>query len=228
MAAPCVSHDHDCDQAACAGNSLFKVINHSAVTCLNAVDPESAKAVLRPWEQRRSREPCLESNAGDPELLIHVPFTTDVKVSTCCRRLSWSLLPHAPLSQLGLQLTGITVAGAVGESPTRLKVWINRDDIDFTLASELPALQDFALVEDLTASMEYQTRASKFQCVSSLTLHLSGDGDALRISFVGLRGQADPRSSRDALATVVYEAVGMPQDHKVPDDERAMAQRLGH
>ena len=126
------------------------------------------------------------------------------------------------------QLTGIVVSGAVGESPTRLRVWTNRDDIDFPLASELPPLQEFSLVEDPTASMEFQTRASKFQCVSSLTLHLSGDGDALRLVFVGLRGQADPRSSRDALATVVYEAVGRPQDHTVPDDERTMAQRLGH
>jgi hypothetical protein len=116
----------------------------------------------------------------------------------------------------------------VGESPTRLKVWINRGDIDFALASDLPALQEWSLVEDPTASMEYQTRAAKFQCVSSLTLLLSGDGDALCISFVGLRGQADPRSSRDALATVVYETMGRPTDHKVPDDERAMAQRIGH
>lgn len=76
---PCVSHDHDCDHSGCAGNSLWKVINHSSISCFNAQDDSLAKDVFRPWEQRRSRSPCLESNDDDAELLIRVPFTTDVK-----------------------------------------------------------------------------------------------------------------------------------------------------
>lgn len=57
-------------------------MNHGAVSCLNASNGDAAKDVLRPWDQRRNRTPCLESNDDDPELLIRVPFTTDVKART--------------------------------------------------------------------------------------------------------------------------------------------------
>lgn len=119
---------------------------------------------------------------------------------------------------------------AGGSSPSRLRVYINRDDIDFALAAQLPAVQEFELVEDPTATVEYQTRASKFQCVSSVTLHFTANlgASTTRIFFIGLRGQADPRSARDAVATVVYEAQARPQDHAVPADELASAHRLGH
>jgi len=129
------------------------------------------------------------------------------------------------------QLSGIVVSGdAGGSSPTRVRLFINRDDIDFALASELPPVQEFSLMEDLTASVEYQTRVSKFQCVSSLTLHFTHNGGAstTRLCFIGLRGQADPQSNREALATVVYETQARPQDHTVPADELATLQRLGH
>ncbi len=77
----CVSHDHDCGDVGCAGSSLYKVINHPGVTCLNAVAADAAQAVFRPWERRHEREPVLESNEDDAELLVRVPFTSDVKVS---------------------------------------------------------------------------------------------------------------------------------------------------
>jgi len=75
----CTSHDHDCGESACAGSSLWRFVNHAGVRCFNAADGSYARAVLRPWEQRREREPVLESNEDDAELLLFVPFTSDVK-----------------------------------------------------------------------------------------------------------------------------------------------------
>ncbi len=134
------------------------------------------------------------------------------------------------LTQCACQLQGIVVSGdADGASPTRMRVFINRDDVDFALASELPAVQEWSLVEDGNASVEYQTRFSKFQVVSSLTLHFPDNGGAptTRIFFIGLRGVADPRSTREVLTNVVYEARPRPQDHRLPADQAMHAQRLG-
>ena len=51
--------------------------------CLNAAEGSDARAVLRPWERRRERTPVLESNEDDCELLLYVPFTSDVKARAC-------------------------------------------------------------------------------------------------------------------------------------------------
>ena len=51
------------------------------ISVLNASNPDCLKNVFRPWDQRLARdvEP-LHSDEDDPELLIHIPFTSDVKV----------------------------------------------------------------------------------------------------------------------------------------------------
>ena len=72
-----------------------------------------------------------------------------------------------------------------------MRAFINRDDIDFDLAGELSPAQEWSLVDDATASLEYTTKLSKFQAVSSLTLYFPSNGGApcTRIHFVGLRGE---------------------------------------
>jgi hypothetical protein len=87
----CCSHDHDCDSAGCGEFSLFSSVNHPRVTCLNARDTDAAPRVLRPWHERRARDEALESlDEDEPELLLHVPFTSDVKARRPCD----SLLRH--------------------------------------------------------------------------------------------------------------------------------------
>ena len=91
------------------------------------------------------------------------------------------------------QLRGIVVAGGGdGSSPTALRAFINRNDVDFGLASQLAPTQEWSLVDDATASLEYATRYAKFQSVSSVTLHFPSNGGApsTRIHFIGLRGEA--------------------------------------
>jgi len=134
----------------------------------------------------------------------------------------------------------VVAGGGDGMSPTVMRAFTNRDDIDFGMAAELAPVQEFTLVEDSTASLEYGTRITKFQSVSSLTLYFRGGEPRTRIHFVGLRGQvwrncgdvcsapferhADAlrhsRSQgsglkREAPLNIVYEAKPQPQDHKV-------------
>ena len=75
-----------------------------------------------------------------------------------------------------------------------MRAFINRDDVDFALAEQLAPVQEWSLVPDVSASVEYTTRLTKFQSVSSLTFHFTGNGgaSATRIYFIGLRGEVRP------------------------------------
>ncbi|OMO86620.1 hypothetical protein COLO4_21031 [Corchorus olitorius] len=45
-----------------------------AVTALNEANPGSVKSVFKAWEERlNSSGEHLESNEGDPELLVYIP-----------------------------------------------------------------------------------------------------------------------------------------------------------
>jgi len=122
-----------------------------------------------------------------------------------------------------------------------MRAFINRDDIDFGLATELTPAQEWSLTE-ASASIEYGTRLNKFQSVSSLTLYFPSNGGApcTRLHFVGLRGEVSTHAlaamssgltpsaratrlpcsqgsglKREAPLNVVYESKPQPQDHRV-------------
>ncbi|KAE8665273.1 Detected protein of confused Function [Hibiscus syriacus] len=78
------THDHSCEDDDCSSNwSLYKHIDLSKVTALNEANPGSVKSVFKAWEERlNSTGEHLESNEGDPELLVYIPFTSDVKIKS--------------------------------------------------------------------------------------------------------------------------------------------------
>lgn len=188
-------HSHDCEAEECGAEwSLFKHIDTPRVSALNESVEGSVQKVLRSWDQRLDFEHCLESNDGDPELLIHIPFTTDVKLKA--------------ISVIG---------GRDGTAPLQMRAFTNRDDLDFSAVQDLPPVQEWRLVENSDGELEYNTKYSKFQGVANLTLHFpeSGNGEMTRINFIGLKGEAT-KNDRKLIATVVYEALGQPKDHKIP------------
>jgi hypothetical protein len=169
-------------------------------------DPASASVVVvRSREDRLSREGEPLRSDDDPELMVHVPFISDVKVR-------------------GVMVIG----GGSGSAPSRLKCWVNKapGEIDFANANRKTPTQQWDLAEDHDGTLEYQTDFTQFQAVSSLTLHfptnLNDDGDT-EIWFIGLRGEGTI-NRRDMIVTAVYESRAMPQDHKTPDDENVPCQ----
>lgn len=70
-----------------------------------------------------------------------------------------------------------------GSSPASMRAFVNRDDLDFETAAVLPPTQEWELAPNPQAQLEYQTRFTKFQGVSSLTLHLPTcfNGDSTRM-----------------------------------------------
>ncbi|KAK8597543.1 hypothetical protein V6N13_094947 [Hibiscus sabdariffa] len=188
------THDHSCEDHDCSSSwSLYKHIDLSKVTALNEANPGSVKSVFKAWEERlNSAGEHLESNEGDPELLVYIPFTSDVKIKSIS-----------------------IVGGADGTSPSKLRVFINRDGIDFSDAQSMQPVQEWDLVENLHGMLEYQTRYSKFQSVANITLHFpdSFGGDTTQIHYIGFKGEAT-QLKRDVVATIVYEITPNPSDHK--------------
>ncbi|MCO5551473.1 hypothetical protein L7F22_004977 [Adiantum nelumboides] len=190
------THSHDCSEHECATSwSLYKHIDLPRVWALNEVVEGSAKNIFRSWDLRLdTSNGYLESNDGDPELLLFIPFTTDVKIKS------------------------ISIIGAGdGRSPSRMRAFLNREDIDFSTAAAMNPIQEWELGENLQGTLEYQTRYAKFQSVASLILHFPENFGAERtgISFIGVQGEAT-QLKRDAVANIVYEALPNPAEHRVP------------
>ncbi|EEF45809.1 expressed protein, putative [Ricinus communis] len=187
-------HDHSCEDHDCSANwSLYKYIDLPKASALNEAVAGSVKSVFKPWEQRLDFSgEYLESNDGDPELLVYIPFSPDVKIKSIS-----------------------IVGGADGTSPSKMKAFINRDSIDFSDAQSMQPVQEWDLVENLQGVLEYQTRFAKFQSVSSITLHFpdSFGGDTSRIHYIGFKGEAT-QLKRDVVSTIVYELRPNPSDHK--------------
>eukprot|EP00611_Tribonema_gayanum_P028816 TRINITY_DN7523_c0_g1_i1.p2 TRINITY_DN7523_c0_g1~~TRINITY_DN7523_c0_g1_i1.p2 ORF type:complete len:222 (-),score=40.48 TRINITY_DN7523_c0_g1_i1:201-866(-) len=191
------SHDHSHDIEDPTGQSLYGLIDTTRVRCLNESTVGQVLQSLKPWDKRREPEPFLESNDGDPELLIHVPFTEVVKIKA--------------ISLLG---------GRDGAAPSKMKVWVNRDDIDFTCAEDVPGVQSMELVADSGGvEVDYPTKLHKFQNVSSVTLFFGDNhgADTTVLSFLGFRGEST--NFRHGVVEAVYESKPMATDHKQPGGE---------
>ncbi|XP_057959104.1 uncharacterized protein LOC131151729 [Malania oleifera] len=187
-------HDHSCEDHDCGSDwSLHNHIDKSKVSALNEAVHGSVKSVFKAWDQRLNySEGHLESNDGDPELLVFIPFTSDVKIKS--------------ISVIG---------GADGTSPSKMRAFINREGIDFSDAQSMLPVQEWNLAENMQGMLEYQTRYSKFQGVASLTLHfpLNFGAETTQINYIGLKGEAT-QLKRDVVATIVYEVTPNPSDHK--------------
>ena len=227
----CTGHSHDSefgDEAALT--SLRELIDLPRVTCLNEEAEGTGRAVLRSHGDRYLTEPRLRSTEDpddEPELILHVPFTEAVAVRTI------SIEGAPPASSSGSGSGGGSGGGSAETSaPRTVKLFVNRDDLDFETARELEP----AMVLDLLhpehgvglGTIDYPLRpAGRFQGAASVTLYFPDnyareadpDGDAVQteITYVGFKGKGT-RVKRRAV-DAVYESRGMKEDHKVPDGE---------
>lgn len=104
--------------------------------CLNEDEEGTCRYIFKPWHRRLEGEgPVLRSDPDDPELLIHVPFTGSVKLQA--------------ISVIG---------GPDGRAPAKLKVFVNRDDLDFSAVADLAPVQEWDLLENQNGVMEYPTQ----------------------------------------------------------------------
>ena len=200
-------HDHSDDLTPALQYSLYRHIQFDLITTFNESQPDSGKAVVKKtWVERLIESPELQSDA-DEQLLMHIPF----------------VLPNSPwpLAELKSSFTGqvklhsILIRTSNSDcAPKKLKVFINRDDLDFAAASDLQATQEF----DLSRTSEVQdihVKRALFGKVQSLTLFFVDNygEDTTRISFLSFRG--DWMQLGRAPTNILYEAAANPSDHAV-------------
>ena len=92
--------------------------------------------------------------------------------------------------------------------------------MDFTNAGDLPATQEWELVEDARGVMEYNTKFTKCQAVNTITMFFPECflGDQTRLHFIGFKGEAT-KNQRDKIVNAVYEIKPLPEDTKAGGDQ---------
>eukprot|EP00659_Diplonema_papillatum_P022540 gene22540-34492_t len=102
---------------------------------MNVANPDMLEKVLtKDWSKRRNTESHIVSDA-DEEILVYIPFGELVKIKA-------------------IAIVGGTEADD-SSAPSKLKLYVNRDDIDFDKAGEVPAVQEFDLQHSSLGDMEY-------------------------------------------------------------------------
>jgi hypothetical protein len=102
-------------------------------------------------------------------------------------------------------------------APQTLKVFINREDVDFEAAEEGEPVQTFELAQTSDVQ-ELPVKRARFSAVQRLTLFFPdnfGDGeeDVTRIGYLGFKGEWMLLGK--APASILYEAAANPSDHKI-------------
>ena len=197
----CSGHSHDHEHGDELGLSLRPEIDLPKVFCLNEEIENAGRLVLKIHEERLSVTPSLTSPQDDPELLLFIPFTEAVTLQSISLR---------------------SVASQETAPPRTIRIFTNRDDLDFEMAREMPPQMQLELLPPYhfaEGSIDYPCRpAGRFQNISSVTIFVQDNYDEngeqpTEITFVGLKGKGT-KMKRMAVEAV-YESQGMLKDHKV-------------
>ena len=187
-------HDHSHDLEPALQSNLYQQVNFEEIVTLNEAEPRSGAAIVqKTWDERLSDQPVLESDA-DEQLLMHVPFAGSCKIYSVIIRTSDS-----------------------GSAPQTLKLFRNRDDLDFSLASDLKPTQKLTLPKSNELA-EIPLNRALWNGTTSINLffednHSGGEEDVTKISYLGFKG--DFMALNREPVHVLYEAAANPTDHKV-------------
>ncbi|KAI0259876.1 galactose-binding domain-like protein [Gloeopeniophorella convolvens] len=181
-------HDHDHDQGGPGpSDNVYAHIDRDNVIALNSTG--EGKEVIKPWNERLDERAYLESDADD-QLILRVPFTGSVKLRAL-------LLKTGPGDQ----------------TPAKVALFANVDNLDFNDAAEKEPLQQFDVAVGREIG-EYALKPAKFPNVSSVTLFFpaSQGAETTRIYYVGFLGHWSERKSEPVIT--VYESQANLADHE--------------
>ncbi|KAK9481092.1 galactose-binding domain-like protein [Lipomyces japonicus] len=171
--------------------SLYAHILHDQIWTLNESVPNSGRDVVKPWDDRFDTTKILESDA-DEQLIMYIPFTGVVKL--------FSISIRSSLDS--------------DDAPQTIKLFKNRTDVDFSIASELKPDATITHSSSSGDIIEYPLKRAIFSSMKSLTIFVEdnyGD-DVTRIEYIGLKGECKPLAKEPVIT--LYEAAANPKDHK--------------
>ena len=109
-------------------NDLRGQIDMEGVCALNEAERGMCRRVFKSYEERLKRDAYVDSEEDDPQLIIHVPFISPVKIRS--------------ITLLG---------GPDGTAPRTLRAFVNKEALDFADAEATPCVQVDAVHLMLTA-----------------------------------------------------------------------------
>mmetsp|Transcript_25601 Transcript_25601/g.36079 ORF Transcript_25601/g.36079 Transcript_25601/m.36079 type:complete len:215 (-) Transcript_25601:242-886(-) len=198
----CSGHSHDHDHGDELGLSLRPQVDFPKVMCLNEEVTNSGQRIIKIHEERLTTEPSLTSPEDDAELLLHVPFTESVTIQS--------------ISIRSTRESDNTFA------PKTVKLFVDRENLDFETARELPPAATLELVPPdhfVEGSIDYPLRpAGRFQNVSAVSIffaeNYSGDEEtSTEVTFVGFKGKGT--NVKRMAVEAVYETSANLEDHEV-------------
>ncbi|KAJ3568338.1 hypothetical protein NP233_g5771 [Leucocoprinus birnbaumii] len=184
--------------------NLYNVIDRDNVHGLNLAVPEHAKELIKPWSERESTEQFADSGVDD-QMIIHIPFTENVRLRSVLLKLGRGEL-----------------------APRHLRIYANHNTIvDFADAETTNPQLNISLLEGETAVAEYPLRVAAFSSVHSLSLFFNesvGD-DVSRLYYIGFKG--DVRSSKQAVNSMLDVPAPNTGDARIVDrlSEKAAGQQ---
>jgi hypothetical protein len=197
-------HDHTDDLTPALQNHIYSQIDFSAITTLNESTPHTGAAIVqKPWTERLTPTPTLTSDADDPQLLLHIPFTAQIRLHSILLRTS-----------------------TTGSAPRTCHIHLNRDGLDFGTAADLAPTQTLELAQSADVQ-EVPVKRARFNTVRSLDLFFEDnwggeeEGET-SISYLGFKGEW-MKLSREPVS-FLYEAAANPKDHTLP---AGVGERLG-
>ena len=165
-------HDPNCTCNECIVHldqkivDLKDTINISEVFALNEKVVQSCQKIFKNKDDMLDKIHFCESNDDDPELLINIPFYTQVAIKS-------------------MKLIG----GEDGTSPSKIKLYVNQNNPDFDLL-EGKATHEIDTIENPDGSLSYNLPQFKFSAVWNLTLIVQQctDSDHSKIYYIGFEG----------------------------------------
>ncbi|KAL9641017.1 MAG: hypothetical protein Q9204_000420 [Flavoplaca sp. TL-2023a] len=183
------NHSHDDEVEPALQSLIWKQIDFESIRTLNEREPDQgAKILEKTWPQRLDPEPILESDS-DEQILMFVPFTGVLKLHSVLIRSSDD-----------------------SSAPKTLKLYLNRDDLDFSTASDLQPKQTLELSQT-SEIQDLPVKRTSFGNTYSLTLFFEDNfgNEITRISWIGFKGEF-MNLNREPVE-VLYEKAANPKDH---------------
>jgi hypothetical protein len=185
-------------------SNLYRCIDKDNVHGLNLAVPEQAKDIIKPWEDRNDDAKYADSGVDD-QLIIHVPFSRNVKLKSILLKL-----------------------GRGEVAPRRLKIYANHPNIiDFSEIESTKPQLDIALLEGQIDIVEYPLRVAAFTSVNSVSVFFADamGEEVSRIYYLGFKG--DVRESRKEVNSKLEVPASNAADAPLVDKvtERAAAQQ---
>mmetsp|Transcript_31995 Transcript_31995/g.50108 ORF Transcript_31995/g.50108 Transcript_31995/m.50108 type:complete len:214 (-) Transcript_31995:171-812(-) len=180
-------------------NDLYPYIDNEKAFCLNEEEPGSVRNIFKPFDKRMDKTKFLRSDC-DEELIIHIPFTGSVKLTSIC-----------------------IIGMSEGSSAAKLKLFKNNSTLDFSSAESAKPVQEINLQPDLNGVLDYPVSVAHFQSATSILLYIPSNfgEDQTEISYIGLKGSCQKLNRQPVIAT--YEARANRKDHQVPQDEKGFS-----